>query len=233
MTLKEQCHEIHPLLAQGSPRHLGLPRRDRRDAHPHRPRGRRGRGQDEDLCALYGRLCDLGRAAPQCRSPARVHGRYRQRHADPGGLRRAECPHRHEERVRAPGHLYSGQEHHARHRHHPRRRERGHAVLGRGARDLRRSRRHHRSAGRCAGRPALRDLCRPRRSGDRDQPHAEPSRLHLDPRHRPRSGCGRPRHAQGRRGARGCGERRVPGFGDSIRATGSCAPPSRCVSCAA
>ena len=95
---------------------------------------------------------------------------------DPGRLRRAECPHRHEERLRAARHLHPGQEHHARRRHHPRRREPRHAVLGGGARDLRRSRGHHRPAGGRAGRAALRRLCGPRRSGDRDQPHAEPAR---------------------------------------------------------
>ena len=48
-------------------------------------------------------------------------------------------------------------------------------------------RRHHRIAGRCAGRRLLSRLGQARRSGDRDQPHAEPSGLHRRVRHRARS----------------------------------------------
>ncbi len=62
--------------------------------------------------------------------------------------------------------------------------------------------------GRCAGRRQLRAVGRPRRSGDRDQPDAEPVRLHRRARHRARP-CRR-RHGQ----VQGCGDqadqRRVP-----------------------
>ena len=53
-------------------------------------------------------------AASQCGPAARLHGRYRRRRADPGRVRRAECAHRHDRRVRAAGRVHSGQEHHAR-----------------------------------------------------------------------------------------------------------------------
>ncbi len=81
-------------------------------------------------------------------------------------------------------------------RHHPRRRKPGHAVLGGRTRNLRRSRRHHRSARRRARRAALRGLCGPRRPGHRDQPHAQPARLHVRLRDRARSRGGRPRDAE-------------------------------------
>ena len=86
-------------------------------------------------------------------------------------------------------------------------------CLGVRARALRRPRRHHRPAGRRAGRAALRGLCRARRPGDRDQPDAEPARLHLGPRHRPRSRRGGPRQAEERRRAAGARRRPVPGLG--------------------
>ena len=73
---------------------------------------------------------------------------------------------------------------------------------------------------RCAGRRALRGLCGPRRSGDRDQPHAEPPGLHLDPWHRPRSRGRRPRHAEGRCRAGRSGQGRVPGLRDARFAPG-------------
>ncbi len=113
-------------------------------------------------------------AASERRSSARLHGRYRRRRSDPGGVRRAECAHRHEGRVRAARRFHSRQGHHARHRQDPRRRKPRHAGVRSRAANLRQSRRHHRSAGRCAGRRALRAICRPRRSGDRDQSDAEP-----------------------------------------------------------
>ena len=133
-------------------------------------------------------------AASERRSAARLHGRYRRRRADPGRVRRAECAHRHEGRVRAARRLHSRQEHHARRRQDPRRRKPRHAGVRSRTADLRRSRRHHRPAGRRAGRRGLREICRPRRSGDRDQPDAEPGRLHRRARHRARP-CRR-RHGQ-------------------------------------
>ena len=77
---------------------------------------------------------------------------------------------------------------------------------------LRRPRGHHRPARGRARRAVLRGLCRARRSGHRDQPDAEPARLHLGPRHRPRPRGGGPRQAQGRRRAAGEGRRRLPGL---------------------
>ena len=50
--------------------------------------------------------------------------------AGAGGVRRAECAHRHEGRVRAAGRLHPRQGHDARGRHHPRRREPRHAGVG-------------------------------------------------------------------------------------------------------
>ena len=85
------------------------------------------------LAPFTHRAGDLGRAASQCRSPAGLHGGYRQwRRTGAGRLRRAECARRPGQRVLAARHLHSRQEHHARHRHHPRRREPRHAVLGGG-----------------------------------------------------------------------------------------------------
>ena len=73
---------------------------------------------------------------------------------------------------------------------------------------------------------------RARRSGDRDQPHAQPARLHRRARHRARS-CGR-RHGQVHRSGAEAREGRVPlpGRGEDRRRP-SCAPASRCASCAA
>ena len=92
------------------------------------------------LAPFSHRAGDLGRAASECGSPARLHGRYRRRRrTGAGGVRRAECARRPRQRVLAARHLHSRQEHHARRRHHPRRREPRHAVLGGGAADFRRS----------------------------------------------------------------------------------------------
>ena len=74
---------------------------------------------------------------------------------------------------------------------------RGMLVLGSRDADLRRPRRHHRPAGRCAGRQELRRMGRARRSGDRDQAHAQPARLHRRQRHRARSRRRRHRQLQG------------------------------------
>ena len=94
---------------------------------------------------------------------------------------------RHEGRVRAAGGVHPGQGHDAASRHHPRRRKSRHAGLGVRAANLRQSRRHHRIARRRAGRRELRAMGGARRSDDRDQPDAEPRRLHRRQRHRPRS----------------------------------------------
>ena len=106
----------------------GLARRDRRDADAHRARGRGRRGPGQGAGAPSRRLCD--------RRPSSIPNADRLRvcmvdtgagDAGPGRLRRAECAHRHEVRLRAARHLHSGQEHHARRRHDPRRREPRHA----------------------------------------------------------------------------------------------------------
>ena len=78
----------------------------------------------------------------------------------------------------------------------------------------------------------LRHMGRPRRSGDRDQPDAEPPGLHRRARHRARSR--RRRHGQVHRSGAEAGEGRVPlpGVGED-RGARSCAPASRCGSCAA
>ena len=79
--------------------------------------------------ALHHRARDLGRAASERRPAARLHGRHRRGRSGAGRVRRAECAHRHEGRVRAARRLHPGQEHHARRRQHPRRREPRHAGL--------------------------------------------------------------------------------------------------------
>ena len=149
-----------------------------------------------------------------------------------GRVRRAECAHRHEGRVLPARHLHSGQEDHARRRHHPRRREPRHAGVGSRDGIVRRPRGHHRPAGRRAGRRELRQVGAARRSGHRDQPHAQPAGLHRRARHRARS-RGR-RHGQVHRSVAEAREGRIPlpGRGEDRRARSS-APALRCASCAA
>ena len=72
------------------------------------------RGQGQAARALRHRHGGRGEAASERRPAARLHGRYRRRQADPGGVRRAERAHRHDRRVRAARRLHSRQEHHAR-----------------------------------------------------------------------------------------------------------------------
>ena len=167
------------------------------------------------VCAVRHRARGRRQAASECGSSPRLHGRYRRWRSGPGGVRRAQCPHRHEKRVRAAGRLHSRQEHHARRRQDPRRRKPRHAGVGSRAANLRQPRRHHRSAGRCPGRRALRQICRARRSGDRDQSDAEPRRRHRRARHRARP-CRR-RHGQVQRSGNQAGQRRVSlsGEGDA------------------
>ena len=154
---KRTDDEIHPLLAQGPSRHLGLARRDRRDADPHRPRGRGRRGPGAKYEGFVVARVIEAEPASERRPAARLH-RRRRRRAGAGRLRRAQRAHRHEERVLAGRDLHSRQEDHPRQGRHPRRRVERHAVLGGRARALRRSRRHHRSARRRAGRRRLRAL---------------------------------------------------------------------------
>ena len=187
--------------------------RDRRQAHHDRARGRSRRGQGGAAQALRHRQCHFRREAPERRSPARLHGRYRRRQADPGRLRRAQCARRHEGRVLGARHLHSRQEHHAHRRHHPRRRKPRHAVLGGRADDFRRSRRHHRTAGRRAGRQTLRGMGRRQRAGDRDQSHAQPAGLHRRQRHRARSRRHLHRRLQGPPAQAGEGHVPLPGQG--------------------
>ena len=121
--------EIHPLLAQGASRHRPLARRDRRQAHHDRARGRGRRRTRRSAWRLRHRARGRGQAASERRPAARLHGRYRRGRADAGRVRRAQCAHRHEGRVRAARHLHPGKDMHARRRHHPRRREPRHAGL--------------------------------------------------------------------------------------------------------
>ena len=72
------------------------------------------RGQGQGARALCHRQRGRGQAASQRRPAARLHGRHRPRRAGPGGVRRAECAHRHEGRVRAARRVHSRQEHDAR-----------------------------------------------------------------------------------------------------------------------
>ncbi len=85
-------NEIHPLLAERPPRHLGLARRDRRRADPRRPRGRVGRGPGAQVRRLRRRFRHRGEAASQ-RRPAEGLHRRRRRRSGAGRLRRAERAH--------------------------------------------------------------------------------------------------------------------------------------------
>ena len=130
--------------------------RDRRDADHDRPRGRRRRGPGRAARALRHRLGDRGRAAPERRPAARLHGRYRRR--------ASRCRSSAARPMRAPGMIgvfaapgtyipgndmtlgvgtIRGVE------------SRGMLCSERELRALRRPRRHHRPAGRRAGRRAL------------------------------------------------------------------------------
>ena len=228
----EPSHEVHVVLAERAPHHRRAARHARRQAHHGWARGReRSRTRRRSL-RLHHRARDRGEAASERRPAARLHRRYRRGRANPGRVRRAECAHRHEGRVLPARHLHSGQEDHARRRHHPRRREPRHAGLGSRDGIVRRPRGHHRPAGRRAGRRELRQVGAARRSGDRDQPHAQPPGLHRRARHRARS-CGR-RHGQVHRSVAEAREGRIPlpGRGEDRRARSS-APALRCASCAA
>ena len=97
--------------------------RDRRCADARRARGRGCRGRQREVQRLRRRAGDRGQATSQRRPPARLHGRRRRR-ARAGRLRRAQCAHRHEERVLAGRDLHPRQEDHARQGRHPRRRVR-------------------------------------------------------------------------------------------------------------
>ena len=203
------------VLAARTSRHRRAARRPHRQAHHDRARGRERRGQGADARAVHHRARDRGEAASQRRPPARLHGRHRQRRSGAGRVRRAQCPHRHEGRVLAARQLHSGQEHHARRRHHPRGGEPRHAVVGSRVANLRRPRGHHRSAGRCAGRRELCEVGRARRSGDRDQPDAQPPRLHRRARHRARSRGRRHGQVQGSTVKPVAGRVPLPGVGDA------------------
>ena len=71
--------EIHPRVAQGASRHRSFARRDRRQAHHDRARGRARRGQGGAAGALCHRARRRGEAASECRPAAGVHGGYRRR----------------------------------------------------------------------------------------------------------------------------------------------------------
>ncbi len=88
-------------------------------------------------------------------------------------------------------------------------------VLGGRAADLRRSRRHHRPAGRRAGRRELRQVGGARRSGDRDQPDAQPAGLHRRARHRARPRRRRHGQVQGEHAEAGRRHVPLPGRGDA------------------
>ena len=180
---------------------------------------------------------DRGEAASERRPAARLHGRHRRRQADPGRVRRAECAHRHDRRVRAAGHLRSRQE--------ASRSQVGtiRGVESRGMlvseAELEISDDHDGIIDLPADAPvgaSLRQVCRPRRSGDRDQPDAEPARLHR--RHTAsRAISRRPTSARSRnaRRSRVKGEFPCPVVGEARlrRRRHRSARRSRCASCAA
>ena len=76
-----------------------LARRDHRHADPDRPGTGRRREPRRRAGIVPHRPRDRGGAAPERRPAARLQGGYRRRHRL-RGVRRAECPHRHEGRVR-------------------------------------------------------------------------------------------------------------------------------------
>jgi hypothetical protein len=245
----EGPNEIHPLLAERTPRHRRFAAGDRRQAHHDRAGGRGRRGQGGATQAARRRRGRLRRKAPQRRPAARVHGGRRRRRPGAGGVRCAQRARRHEGGVRPARHLHSRQEDHARHRQNPRRRKPWHAHLRRGDRGLRRRPRHHRAAGGRSGRPALRRVGGPRRPGDRDQPHAQPpvpafpaSRaISAPPRSAPsgtgcrsRSPASFPARSRSRSRARSCARRSgcgwYAGSGTAPRPNGcnGVSPPSAC-----
>ena len=187
--------EVHPLLAEDPSRYRRDAGSDHRNADSHRP-GTGGRGGSRRRPRpVPHRARDRGGAAPECRPPARVHDRHRQRHRA-RGLRGAECAHRHERCLRLARHVHSRHRHHAAGRRNPRRPLGRYAGVRARAGSRRGPRWHPRSARRCAGRRALRAMGGSRRSGDRYQRHAEPWRLLCRARHRARSGRCRHRHAE-------------------------------------
>ena len=100
-------HEVHPLLAEDPSRYRCDAGPDHRNADPHRP-GTGGRGGSRRRPGpVPHRARDRGGAAPERRPTARVHDGHRQRHR-PRGVRRAECAHRHEGRVRPAGTFIPG-----------------------------------------------------------------------------------------------------------------------------
>ena len=107
------ANEIHPVLAERPLRDHGAARRDRRQAHHDRARGRERRGQGGAAQAVRHRRRHLGREASQ-RGPSQgLHGRHRRRQAHSSRVRRAQRAHRHEGRVLGGRHLHPRQEHHA------------------------------------------------------------------------------------------------------------------------
>ena len=159
----------------------------------------RRRGQGEDAGALHGRLRVSAEQHPNADRLRVCMVDTGDGATDPGRLRRAERPHRHEERVRAARHLHSGQEHHAAESA-PSAASRATACCAR--RRSSKSRDDH---------DGIIDLPDDAPVGvpyaayaGLDDPVIEinltPNRpdCTVDPRHRPRSRRGRPRHAQGR-----------------------------------
>ena len=149
--------------------------------------------------AVHHRARDLGRAASERRPAARLHGRYRRRRSGAGRLRRAQRAHRHDRRVRAARRLHPRQGH---------RRSAVGTIRGVESRgmlvselELQISDDHDGIIDLPADAPIGASYAKwagPRRSGDRDQPDAEPAGLHRRARHRARSRRRRHRHAQGR-----------------------------------
>ncbi len=191
---------------------------DRRQAHHDRARGREASRTRRKLLAPFtiARVIEA-EAASQCRPAARLHGRYRRRRAGAGGVRRAQCAHRHERRVRAARRLHS--------RARTSRSASATSAASRAAAcwspdaELQISDDHDGIIDLPADAPvgaSLRRMGRARRSGDRDQPHAQPAGLHRRRRHRARSRRRRHGHVH-RAHADQAGEGRVPlpGHGDA------------------
>ena len=147
------------------------------------------------LRAVPRRARGRGRAAPERRPAARLHGGCGGR---PGlrRVRRAERADRHEGGVRAAGQLHPGHRHHPQGGRDPRRDQRRHAAVACARWGSARS--HDGIVELPADAPvgdALPRLCRARRPGDRDRGHAEPRRRARRARRRARPRRGRAGHA--------------------------------------
>ena len=184
--------------------------------------------------AVHDRARHRGEAASERRPAARLHGRHRRGRSGAGRVRRAQCAHRHDGRVRAARRLHPRQGHHAR--------ASARSAASRATAcwsprcEMQLSEDHEGIIELPADAPvgeAYVALGRARRSRDRDQAHAQPARLHRRPRRRARPR--RRRHGQVPRqdGQAGEGRRRLPAHGHARLRRDAVALPRLCAAAGA